>query len=123
MAWIIGITIGDGEQPLTTGFYGCTPPVPRAGTIAKWTILSTDPAFTTGSIQMDVYKKNYASGYPPLTANSIVASAPPFVTSGINNQQSGPTSWTTTVLEGDVFGFQITTVTDFTRVTFGMMVI
>jgi hypothetical protein len=90
--------------------------VPFSGTITKARVLSTDAATTSGSIVVDVWRDSYAN-YPPTNADSITASAPPTITAATKSEDATLTGWGTTVTAGDVFGFNVDSVTSLTRVT------
>jgi hypothetical protein len=115
----IGITIDGAGGEISTGVKGYVR-VPFAGTITKWTLLSTDdigsPVPQTGSIEIDVWKTTFAS-YPPTDSDSITASAPPTLTSAQADEDETLTGWDLDVDEGDVFGFNVVSVTDLIRVT------
>jgi len=70
----IGITIDGGGSAITTGQKGYIE-VPFACTISRATTLADQ----SGSIVIDVWKDTYAN-YPPVDADSITASAPPYPT-------------------------------------------
>jgi hypothetical protein len=87
----------------TTGLLGYVQ-MPYAGTITGWTIVTNNSA---SSAQFDVRKSTY-SGFP--TVSSIVASAPPVVTSASKATSTTLTGWTTAFAIGDVFAFYLTSV-------------
>lgn len=91
--------------------------VPFSCVINSW-VIGGD---TTGSIQFDIWKVAYAS-YPPTVANSIVASAPPSVTSATSNSSSTLTGWTTAITAGDCIRISVTSVSSFTKVTLALQV-
>ena len=111
----VGITIDGAGSVITIGVKGYVM-VPYNGTITRVTMLSTDPSVTSGSIVVDVWKDTYAN-YAPTDADSITASAPPTISSGVKSQDSTLTGWTTTVTAGDILGFNVDSVTSLTRVT------
>lgn len=110
----IGIVIDGAGSVITTGVKGFVS-VPFSGTITKARVLSADPAATSGSIVVDVWKDTYAN-YPPADADSITASAPPTISAATKSEDSTLTGWTTSVTAGDVFGFNVDSVTSLTRV-------
>jgi len=117
----IGLTVGDGVNAITTGFKGAIP-VPFAGTITEWTIVSTDTnPPTTGSIEIDILKSTYAN-YP--TMSSMVGTG---IKPNISNSNKGngtPTGWTTTTVNaGDIIGFNVTSVTGLKRITIVLKVL
>jgi len=95
---IVAEVDGSGSTP-ATGFIGQVA-VPFSGTITEWTMLSD----ASGSAQITVSKASY-SGFPTFT--SIVASAPPNLTSAQKNQSSTLTGWTTAVSAGDILKFNL----------------
>lgn len=99
---------------IATGFAGAVM-IPWACTITQVTLLSEDPAVTSGSIVVDIWKDTYAN-YPPTVADTITASAKPTISSGTKGQDSTLTGWTTTLAAGDVLGFNVDSVTSLTRV-------
>jgi len=107
----VGITIDGGGAEITTGVKGFIQ-FPIAGTIVAATLLADQ----TGAIVIDVWKDTLAN-YPPTNADSITASAPPTIGSGTNSRDTTLTGWTTAVAAGDVFGFNVDSVTDIERVT------
>jgi len=118
---VVGLTIDGGGSAITTGFKGAIY-VPFAGTIAEWTILSTDgnPP-TTGSIEVDILKGTYAN-YP--TMSSIVGTGTKPNIANNNKGQGTPVGWsTTTVNAGDCIGFQVTSVSSLKRVTIVLKVV
>lgn len=75
----------------------------------------------TGSIVIDIWKDTYAN-YPPTDADTITASALPTISSGIKDQDSTLTGWTTTISAGDVLGFNIDSITTITYATLALKV-
>ncbi len=110
-----GITIDGGGSAITTGLKGYVR-VPYSGTIVRWTLLSTDSAASpvSGSIEIDIIKGSIGS-FPP--TSSITASAPPTLTNDQEAEDTSLSGWTPTVTAGDIFGFEVITVSDFTRVS------
>jgi hypothetical protein len=94
-----------GGAALTTGIKG-TWIAPYAFTITENTILTDQ----SGSIVVDVWKDVYAN-YPPTNADSITASAPPTISTSNKAQDSTLTGWTTAVAQGDIFYFNIDSIT------------
>lgn len=112
---IVGAVIGTGAAVITTGVAGFVS-CPVAGTITKVRLLSSDAAVTSGSIVVDVWKDTY-SNYPPTVADTITASAKPTISSTTKAEDATLTGWTTSVAAGDVFGFNVDSVTSLKRVT------
>lgn len=84
--------------------------VPFSGTIDRWDIV----ADVSGSAVIDVWK---AAGAIPVNANSIAGSEKPTLTAQQLNNDTTLTTWTTAVTAGDVFGFELESVTTCTRLT------
>lgn len=106
----LGITIDGGGSVLTTGTKGyivCN----KAGTIDRWDIIADQ----SGSIVMDVWKA--ANPSIPTNANSITGTEKPTLTAAQIASDTSLTTWTTSVAVGDVFGFEIESVSTITRVT------
>jgi hypothetical protein len=110
-----GITIDGAGSTITTGVKGFIQ-APVSGTIASWTLLSTDASATAGSIVVEIDKDVYAN-YPPNGSDKICASACPTLSSVNKNTSSSLGTWTTAVTAGDVFGFNVTSVSTVSRVT------
>ncbi len=53
----------------------------------------------TGSIVVDLWKDTYAN-YPPADADSIVAAAPPTISSGVKSEDTSLTGWSKTLEAG-----------------------
>jgi hypothetical protein len=105
---------------IATGFAGVLV-VPWACTITQVTLLSADPAITSGSIVIDIWKDSYAN-YPPTVADTITASAKPTITSAIKSQDAVLTGWTTTITAGDILAFNVDSVTALKRVRVDLQV-
>jgi hypothetical protein len=97
-----GVTVDGVSSVIQVGQTGFVT-MPYAGTITGWSITTN----AVGSIQFDVWK---AAGAIPTIANSIVASAPPTLTSAQFVTSTTLTGWTTTFAAGDVFGFYVNSV-------------
>lgn len=98
----IGVIVDGGGATPTTGFKGYMQ-VPFGCKVVGWTVLADQ----SGSVQFDVKKSTY-SGFP--TTSSIVASAPPLLSSAQKNTSTTLTGWTTAISAGDVLEFRITSV-------------
>lgn len=101
--FLIVFSIGDGATPLTTGFKLFSNAAVRAGTITS-ALLTAD---VSGDITLDVLKTDVGS-YP--TTASIVASAPPELSTADLSLDSTLMGWDTAVAVDDIFGFEITAV-------------
>jgi hypothetical protein len=104
---------GGGSVPATgaKGFIQC----PYAGTITGWTMLGD----VSGSAQITVSKGTYAA-FP--TVSSIVASAPPKLTTAQKNTSTTLTGWTTAVAVGDILSFNLDSVLTCTRITLELQI-
>lgn len=112
----IPFLIDGGGSTITTGLKGFFR-VPFACTITGWQILSTDatgPA-TAGSIVIDIWKDTTAN-YPPTVLDTITASAKPTLSAASSATSTTLTGWTTSVAAGDVFAFNVDSVTTVTQV-------
>ena len=99
--------ISGGSSVITTGTKGyCEIPFPC--TVIAWTIIlySASGAAVTDSITIDVLGDTYAN---TISSASIVGTGTkPFVTAATKNQ-STPTGWTTTTIpQGEILGFNVT---------------
>lgn len=99
-----GAVIGNGSDVITTGTKGYSAPIPFAGTIRKVTLTVIDAAFTSGSIVVDIWKKN---GAVPTNSDSITAAAKPTLSSATAYEDSTLAGWTPTVAVGDRFGWEV----------------
>lgn len=111
---VISFTIDGGGAPFGTGSKGYVI-VPYAGTITNVTMLADQ----TGSAVLDIKKSSY-SGFPSTT--SIVASAPPTISSAQKSQDTTLTGWTTSVSAGDILEFSVTSNSSITRLVVGLKV-
>jgi hypothetical protein len=100
---------GDGSTAITAGEQGDVP-IPFPVTISGW-VLVADQA---GDIEIDIWKDVYAN-FPPDVADSIVASAPPTLSSADSAEDTMLTGWTTAVAAGDVLRFNVNSASIVTR--------
>lgn len=104
---------------LTTGLKGLdVGPMPWAGEIVEATLLIDQ----TGSIEIGIWKDSYANFPPVFAGDSIVASAPPAISSGVKAQDSTLTGWTVAFAAGDIFRFNINSVATATWVKLNLKV-
>lgn len=82
---------------LTPGAEAVLVRVAKTCTITGWRII----ADASGSIQIDLRRVNFAS-YPASSGDSIVASAPPALSSAIKAESTILTGWSTGLTKGDV---------------------
>lgn len=106
-AGAVGCVIDGGSASPSTGSKGFVQ-VPYDCTITGWTLLAN----ASGSAQVTVKKSTY--GGFPATA-SIVASAPPALSSAQKNTSTTLTGWTTAITLGDVLEFNLDSVTTIVR--------
>jgi hypothetical protein len=93
--------------------------IPFSGTIVSWVLFADQ----IGSVQVDVWKAPYAS-YPPTVANTITGTDQPKLVSVIKNQNLSLGAWTNTVVNaGDIFAFNIDSVSTITRLTVQLKII
>jgi hypothetical protein len=102
-----GVTIDGGASTPTTGSKAFLQ-IPFDGTITGWTLI----ADVSGSASITV-KKGTFSAFP--TNSSIVASAPPTLSSAQKATSTTLTGWTTAVAAGDVLEFVLTSATTVKR--------
>lgn len=106
---VVGVTFDGNGSPPTVGSVGYLV-CPYAGTIDQWHII----ADASGSAVVDVWK---ASGTIPVNADSIAGTEKPTLSSSQLAADTTLSTWTTAVAAGDVFGFEIESVSTCTRVT------
>ncbi len=85
---------------------------PSPVTLASVTLTSNE----TGSIVIDIWKIPRA-GLPANSGNTIVASAPPTISSGYQSQDTTLIGWTKAINAGDVTVFNVRSVSSFTEIT------
>jgi hypothetical protein len=95
---LVGITIDGAGSVITTGIKGVIE-IPISGTLVAVRLYSTDPAFTSGSIVLDLWGDTYAN-FPATIADTITASAKPTLSSAIKSEDTTLTGWTTAVVKG-----------------------
>lgn len=106
----ITITFDGGGSAITSGSNTFVQ-VPYNATITGWNIFSD----VSGSIQIDVWKTDYAN-YPPTIANTIAGSEKPTLTAQDKNQDLNLTTWTTSVTSGDILYFTVDSASTVTKV-------
>lgn len=118
----ITVVFGTGSAVITAGqktYLSC----PYTGTITGARLLSVDPAVTSGSIVIDVWKDTYANYPPTASPDSITASAKPTLSSATKSDDVTLTGWTTSVTAGDVFGFIVDSATTVTQVMLQLTIV
>lgn len=108
--------IDGGGSVITTGEKGHLV-VPFACTITRVEM----EADQSGSIVVDIWKDTYAN-FPPTDADSITASAPPTISSGVKDEDETLTGWTTALAAGDILAFNVDSITTCERVTVALKV-
>ena len=112
-----GITIDGGGEVLETGYKGFIR-IPYACTITKVSLLGDE---SSGSIVIDLWKCTYSEydggSTHPVDADSITASAPPTISSSNKSEDATLTGWTKIISSGDVIGFNVDSISTFTKVT------
>lgn len=111
---VVGVVIDGGGMVPTTGSKGVVQ-IPYAGMITGWTLLGD----VSGSAQVTVSKATYA-GFP--TVVSIVASAPPSMSSAQKNTSTSLTGWTTAIAAGDILSFNLDSVTSCKRLVLELQI-
>lgn len=75
----------------------------------------------TGSAVIDLWKDSYAN-FPPTDADSITASAPITISSGVKTANTTLTGWTTSLDAGDIIRANIDSISSITRLTVAIRV-
>lgn len=110
-----GITIDAGTGTINIGLKGMVR-LPINGIIQRWTLMSTDESVTSGSISISLWRDGFPAFYPTV-ADSIVGSAPIAITSTTRGEDTLLAGWDRTFNAGDVFAFNVNSVTSLKRVT------
>jgi hypothetical protein len=111
----VSLLVGNGTDVITTGIKADLR-WPFSGTLTRWTLL----ADIAGAIVFDIWKDTFAN-FPPTVADTITASAKPTLTASDDEAESTTlTGWTTAFNEGDIFRFNVDSVTTIRRVTLGL---
>ncbi len=115
---VIEFVIDGGGVAITTGIKGDLE-IPFPCTITRWTLVGD----TTGSIYIDIWKDSYQN-FPPVNADTIIQSGNviPYISSGIKNQSSTLTNWTTTINTNDILRFNVDSCDTITRCTLSLFV-
>lgn len=104
------VSFDGGGQVLTTGDSNTYYTIPYNGTIDSWYLT----AFPSGNVVIDVWKR---AGAIPVNANTIAGTEKPTLSSSQLANDISLSTWTTAVTRGDVFGFEIESVSLITRAT------
>ncbi len=112
------VTLGDGLTAITTSEPFVDLPFPYAVTITGVELLADQ----SGSIVLALRKCTYAQfdggATHPVSGDSIVASAPPTLSSAAKSVDTTLTGWTTAVAAGDIIRILVTSASTVTRVAF-----
>jgi hypothetical protein len=114
---ILGDVTADGGLSAVSTGVKATVEVPYACVITRAAVL----ADVSGSIVLDVWRAPYAST-PPVIGGSIVASAPPTLTSAVRSQDSALIGWTTALAAGDWLSVNVVSAASVRRVTLSLTV-
>ena len=106
LTWVGGsaeiVMIADGGGvAIATGVVGYLR-IPVACTIIAGRLLADQSTTTT----VDIWKDTYAN-YPPVDADSITAAAPLATAAANKSENTTLTGWTTSIVAGDILGFNI----------------
>ena len=112
----ISFIIDGGGSAISTGQKGHLE-IPFKCQIERATVLADQ----SGSIVIDIWKDTYAN-FPPTDADSIVASAPPTLSSAQKSQDATLTDWTKTIAAGDCLAFNVDSASTVTRVLLSLYV-
>jgi hypothetical protein len=104
----VTITFNAGTSLLTSGAIGTSYEL-QAGTIKSWILIADQ----SGSCSINIAKSTVGT-YP--SSSSIVASAPPTLTSQAIATSSTLTGWTTSISSGDILIFTLSSVSNLHRV-------
>lgn len=116
----IVVGIDGGGTVITTGLKGYLS-VPFDGTITEAKLLANQ----SGSIVVDIWKCTYAqfdagATHPVTPGDKITASAPPTISSATKSTDTTLSGWTLSFASGDVFAFNVNSVTTIQRVTLSL---
>lgn len=116
---VIEVVIDGGAATITTGLKGYVS-MAIAGTITEAKLIGD----RSGSIVVNVWKCTYAqfdaSSTHPVAGDKITASAPPTISSATKSSDATLTGWTTAFSAGDIFAFNVDSVTSIQRATLAL---
>lgn len=95
-------TIGDGSTVPTAGMAGIAY-IPVACTLTSVVV----QALTSSSISVDIWAAPFVSGTNPTISNSIVASAPPVLSTSVSSIDTTLTGWTKSITAGSAMIFYV----------------
>lgn len=114
----INVVVGDGVSALVAGVAAAIR-VDFLARITGWFLHEFDG--TTGSVVLGIAKAQYEVGFTP-TFTSIVASAPPTISSARYGENSVLPGWDTALNRGDVLRFSVTSAASITRVLLALRI-
>jgi len=103
---VVGIVVDGGGGSIAAGIKGSVQ-ASCSGTITSWTLLADQ----AGSVVVDVWK-DVIGNYPPTVTDTITGSAKPTLSSAVSASSSTLTGWTTSITSGDVFRFNVDSISD-----------
>ena len=112
----INFLIDGGGSVITTGIKGDIE-IPFDCTIISVSLLADQ----SGSIKVDIWKDSYTN-YPPTDADTITGGNEPEISSGIKDQDSTLTSWTTSLSAGDILRINVDSVSTIQRCTLSLQI-
>jgi hypothetical protein len=89
----------------------------NAEIVAAFLLTSHD----AGSCEVDVWRASF-DNYPPTAANSIAASSPLVVSSGIKYYDETLTDWIKNIVKNDVIGFSVVSTSTFHSIQVGLII-
>ena len=111
-----GLTIDGGGSDITIGNKGYAI-IPYNATITGWSVVGN----TSGSCVIDVWKTT--SGNIPTSGDTITGTEKPTLSSQQINSDLNLTTWTTSVSQYDVIGFNVDSTSGLTRVNLSIYII
>jgi hypothetical protein len=113
----IEFVVDGGGSAIGTGVAGDIE-IPFNCVIQRCTLLADQ----SGAIAIDIWVDTYAN-YPPTDADSITAAAvPEIAASGVKDQDTSLSGWTTSLSAGDTMRFNVDSCTTITRCTLSLIV-
>lgn len=107
----VALVIDGGGAAIEAGV-GADLEIPFDCVVTGWSLLADQ----AGSIVVDVWRSSHA-GAPPVSGDSITASARPTLAAAAKAQSSTLTGWTTAISAGDVLRFNVVSAADIERAT------
>lgn len=113
----IGMVVDGGGVVLSTGTKGSPVQCPYSGTIVAARLFAN----IAGGVVVDVWKSTYLT-FPPTNAMSITAAAPMTITAAQKSEDVTLTGWDVTVAEGDIFWFNIDSISTISCLTIELLI-